>query len=682
MATLQRARSLATGGIRAVLTGDPAARRRVIDPLRARLWPTPVTGLDPLLAGYVRGAEEIGVDDTVATALRTRSVLMREVTRVLAERTGAPSWRAGYAELLTTSGDPELIRRGSAVFGELIDEGCAAQLTERQALLHAHTLLQRQIDAGEGGAVLATQLDRLTQLDPDLVADLRTDLAHPSFAGDEIAWWRMLTRRWREAGMLVPRLLSRDELVETIGQEAVAAFPGGPPPYDRVGPDQEELATLRAGLPERAGAAIGRPVSAAELPTVSVIVTAYRPGPWLATAIRALLDQTWPNLEVLVVDDASGPEHTGEIARLAALHPSSRVITRERNGGAYRARNLGLAQAKGEYLAFLDADDWIHPERIERQVLPLLADPDLVATHALAVRTSEDLRLVWLGHPAVRHNACGLVMPRATHERVGSFDDVRKSADSEYNERIEAITGGAPKLVTPPLQLTRLRSGSLSRSDFGVGWWVGARLAYRSAYRAWHRQLAALRTQGQLLGPDVDWTTRPFAAPHAWLSALPLEPFDVLVVDDAADTMADPDELAAVLEGLKDLDLRIALMHRENPARLRLSRKPVLGRVRAILDRQDSIVQVHPEEHVEARVTWVRRPESLSVGRPAPDLATTVAVVSEPTGTRTHRVDPAWDRDAVETELTTWGVSRGSAQWLPEASAEARVHHLATTENA
>lgn len=75
MPTLQRARSLAAGGIRAVLTGDPAARRRVVDPLRARLRPTPLAGIDPLLAGYARGAEQVGVDDVVATALRTRSPL-------------------------------------------------------------------------------------------------------------------------------------------------------------------------------------------------------------------------------------------------------------------------------------------------------------------------------------------------------------------------------------------------------------------------------------------------------------------------------------------------------------------------------------------------------------------------------------------------------------------------------
>ena len=69
---------------------------------------------------------------------------------------------------------------------------------------------------------------------------------------------------------------------------------------------------------------------------------------------------------------------------------------------------------------------------------------------------------------------------------------------------------------------------------------------------------------------------RPFTAPHAWISTRPLAPFDLLVVDDAADTMADPTELRGVLDELLDLDLRVALLHRENPARLRLYRKGLL----------------------------------------------------------------------------------------------------------
>lgn len=255
-------------------------------------------------------------------------------------------------------------------------------------------------------------------------------------------------------------------------------------------------------------------------------------------------------------------------------------------------------------------------------------------------------------------------------------------------------------MVHPPLHLTRLRKGSLSRSDFGVGWGVGGRLAYRSAYKAWHRHLTSLRQAGRLPDrgsdpeepprADLEWSVRggesdpdrlhavgrPFAAPHAWVSSHPLPALDVLVVDDAADTMVDPGELADVLERLRASGARVGLMHRENPARMRLSRKPLLPRIRALLDSADDVVQVHPEEHVVAAVMWVRCPEALSVGRPAPDIAAGTVIVAEPPRKRTHRVDTAWTRPAVEAELETWGVAPGSALWVPRAAAEERVHEL------
>ena len=91
-------------------------------------------------------------------------------------------------------------------------------------------------------------------------------------------------------------------------------------------------------------------------------------------------------------------------------------------------------------------------------------------------------------------------------------------------------------------------------------------------------------------------------------------------------------------------------------------------------------IQISPlknkNSHVEAGVVWVRCPEALSVDRPAPDLAAGTVIVTHPAGTRTHRVDPAWSRAAVDAELQTWGVDPGSTLWLPEPDAEDRVHQL------
>lgn len=647
----------------------------------ARLRPTPLGPVDPLLASYARAAEQIGVDDVVATGLRTKGSLLRDVAGLLARRTGRVSWRAGYAELLLVSDTGQDVATGTAIVAEIVAAGQADQLTARQSLLYAHALLRGGrgsatpgplVVPGPGAERLRRDLPRLVTLGADERADLETDLAHPDLGGDVAGWWAHVARRWRDAGMLVPRLLTDDELAARVGRDAVDAF-GEVPVLDRVGPDPADLEARRAGLADRVAAAGGDPD---ELPLVSVVVTTYRPDPWLATAVRALLDQTWPRLEVVVVDDASGPEHVDGVTRLASLVPGARVVVRESNGGAYLARNDGVAATTGEYVCFLDADDWIHPERVERQLLPLLADPTLPMTRSLALRGDDTLHLAWPGYPAVRHNAAGPLLRRSTLEAVGTFDAVRKSADSEYDARVVAVTGTEPPTVEPALQLTRLRPGSLSRSDFGVGWGVGGRLAYRSAYKAWHRALASdpttpnpyVRTAASQESDRAD--ARPYAVPRPWLTTEPHEPFDVLVVDDAADTMVDPEALAKDLARLTDRGLRIALLHRENPARMRLYRKGIQRAVRRRVD-DGTVTQVHPEEAVEAHVVWVRTPEVLCADRPAPLVRADEVVVSRPAGTMTHRVALAWTPERVEDELTTWGVP--SPRWVPAEEARDRV---------
>ena len=86
-------------------------------------------------------------------------------------------------------------------------------------------------------------------------------------------------------------------------------------------------------------------------------MTAYNPDPVaIETSIRSVLQQTWKNLELLIVDDASAAQYTPEIANLAELDPRIRVIHLPENGGTYNARNAGWAEAKGEFITGQDAE--------------------------------------------------------------------------------------------------------------------------------------------------------------------------------------------------------------------------------------------------------------------------------------------------------------------------------------
>lgn len=103
-------------------------------------------------------------------------------------------------------------------------------------------------------------------------------------------------------------------------------------------------------------------------PEVSVIVAAWCAEGSLARAVRSALSQTGTTVEVIVIDDAS-PDGTDDAAReLAAADPRVRPIAMPANGGPAAARNRGIDQARGDWIAILDADDRMVPRRLERML--------------------------------------------------------------------------------------------------------------------------------------------------------------------------------------------------------------------------------------------------------------------------------------------------------------------------
>ncbi len=221
-------------------------------------------------------------------------------------------------------------------------------------------------------------------------------------------------------------------------------------------------------------------------PLVTVIVPCFRPDAGLLTAVASLAAQSHGPLEVLLVDDASGPGSEEWFEQALALDERVRLIRRRRNGGSYLGRNDALRRARGELVTFQDDDDWSHPERIAAQVALLRDQPATPACHTLAVRVHDDLTHQWFGYRPVRTHASSLMVRREVVQRLGGFLRVRKGADSEYAERIEAEVGPVGSTEVP-MAMYRLRQGSLSRSDLSYHWVSPERLAFRGSYRAWLR---------------------------------------------------------------------------------------------------------------------------------------------------------------------------------------------------
>ena len=108
---------------------------------------------------------------------------------------------------------------------------------------------------------------------------------------------------------------------------------------------------------------------------VSIIIPCHNAERWITESIRSALDQTYPHVEVIVIDDGSTDQSLNAIRSFG----NQLVWETGPNRGTNHARNRGFALSKGQYIQFLDADDYLLPEKILRQVRVLeTAEVDLV----------------------------------------------------------------------------------------------------------------------------------------------------------------------------------------------------------------------------------------------------------------------------------------------------------------
>ena len=182
------------------------------------------------------------------------------------------------------------------------------------------------------------------------------------------------------------------------------------------------------------------PVRLPRAPFVSVIIPTYNCAQYLGQAIDSVLDQTFLDLEIIVVDDGS----TDRTPEVSAKYSDHITYIRQPNGGNAAARNRGVVEARGRWLCFLDADDLWEPRKLERQLFDLLRHPEWMISFVRAWKffetgDSEPMpdapsegelwdRLVFYQPFGCSHT--GMMVHRSCFEAVGGFDDaLRLSVD-------------------------------------------------------------------------------------------------------------------------------------------------------------------------------------------------------------------------------------------------------------
>lgn len=208
---------------------------------------------------------------------------------------------------------------------------------------------------------------------------------------------------------------------------------------------------------------------------VSVVIPAYNAAWCVARAIDSVLAQTYARYEVLVVDDGS----TDETAALVNAYGERVRLLQQPNGGLSGARNLGMRNAAGEYVAFLDADDYWLPEKLERQIALMQAHPDVgFCSTATRVETpqgeqiglwkcpacgGDTLRTIFAVNGAVAGSGSSVMVRRDVLARAGEFDvTLRCLEDIDMWMRLAAISSYA--CIDEPLSVILKRPDSMSRN--------------------------------------------------------------------------------------------------------------------------------------------------------------------------------------------------------------------------
>lgn len=219
----------------------------------------------------------------------------------------------------------------------------------------------------------------------------------------------------------------------------------------------------------------------AAAPLISVVMANYQAGDKLVPAIQSVLRQSATDLELIVCDDASGDHSVTLVEGVARSDPRVRLIRADANGGPARCRNRGLDAARGKWIAVVDSDDIIHPERFERLLAAArYLHADIVADDLLhfyedgtpanlLLAKGQDTPFVvtpgqWIGAGLDGSPPLGYLKPMIRAELLGALrydESLRIGEDYDLVLRL-LLAGATMALVPEPFYLYRRHSGSIS----------------------------------------------------------------------------------------------------------------------------------------------------------------------------------------------------------------------------
>ena len=363
-------------------------------------------------------------------------------------------------------------------------------------------------------------------------------------------------------------------------------------------------------------------------PTVSVLVPVYNAGAFVETSIGSMLAQSWRNLEIIAVDDASTDDSWARLQRLSSRDSRLSIFRNETNLGAYPTRNRALKQATGELVTVHDSDDWSHPQMIEAQAEALLSTSDIKATFSLMTRVLPNMEFMLRPErnflEYVHRSYPSLMMRRSDLARLEQWDDVAANADDELVQRARDLWGNdalQEVLRRTPLSfflrhdqsLTEQKGTHLRSLTFGI------RQEYANQAAFWRKAVAPeqLDAGGSIARTDIK-TPFPIPAglaPKNWKR----DPvYDLIIISDLSLLGGTRRCNEGYIAAATALGLRIGLFHWP---RYDLKLTEVAPEYRR-LSYQPNLDILVPEDSVECDTVLIHHPPILNYRIDAiPDIA-------------------------------------------------------------
>lgn len=232
---------------------------------------------------------------------------------------------------------------------------------------------------------------------------------------------------------------------------------------------------------------------------VSIIMPVWNSEESVYYAVQSILNQTWRNIELIIIDDCSTDETWKVLEKLQKTDSRINLIRNKVNVGPYVSKNKGLDNAGGRYVTGHDADDWAHPQRIEKhmELIRKNGSPRASLTHMVRVKPDG-----FFGHigkitgfsfdGAARKASISCMFEKQfLTEVLGYWDSVRFGADSEMIARAEKILGNEFKIFKQigmicldlETSLTNHPSHGIRSNNGGLS---DSRKVYRDSWVEWH----------------------------------------------------------------------------------------------------------------------------------------------------------------------------------------------------